>query len=147
MHLDQWMTEVMIRNMSALNHTVVLAQWWLAPRRRTEAQSQMDSRHMFLMYNLIEFLLHAIRKITCIRHEIWEAEPICEKSHDIRHHPRVLYRKSQWSKLSTIIYVATYCNTYLDRLVMSFRNDKITYIDIPTMLGLLDDGVIKVFSA
>jgi hypothetical protein len=39
------------------------------PGRRTEALSQMDSRHTFLIYNSIEFVLHAFRKITCIWHE------------------------------------------------------------------------------
>jgi hypothetical protein len=40
---------------------VVLAQYWLSPQpgRRTEAPSQMDSTHMFLIYNSIEFVLHA----------------------------------------------------------------------------------------
>jgi hypothetical protein len=109
MHPDQWIIEVMITYMSALNHMVVLVQWWLAPGWRIEAPSQMD----YLIYNSIEFVLHAFWKITCIGHETWEAEPICEKSHDRRHHPRVLYGKCLWSKLSTIISVATYSNTYL----------------------------------
>jgi hypothetical protein len=35
----------------------------------------------------------------------------------------------------------------LGSVAMSFGHDKITYIDIPTMLGLMDDGLIKAISA
>jgi hypothetical protein len=35
----------------------------------------------------------------------------------------------------------------LGSVVMSFEHEKITYIDIPTMSGLMDDAPIKVISA
>jgi hypothetical protein len=35
----------------------------------------------------------------------------------------------------------------LDSVVMPFGHDKITYTDVPTISGLMDDGLVKAISA